>query len=251
MVKQTDNNGDAYGQMLLTQLKTGEEVCEIIEREDNFIDTGSAPGYYFIDYKHWLKAEKHAMKYVKGRVLDVGCGAGRHALYLQEKGFDVTGIDSSPGAVKVCRVRGLRRAIVRPFEDISKFKTASFDTVLMMGNNFGLFGSAKKGPPLLRELFRITSNNARIIAGSMNPYGTNNPAHLNYHKLNKKRGRMPGQIKFRIRFGTSISDWFDYLLVTPEEMGKLLNGTGWRIKKILGDAGHRYFAVIEKEFRSW
>lgn len=249
MVTRMNRDRDAYGQMLLAQLETGEELCEIIEREDNFIDTGSAPGYYFIEYKHWLPAEKQSMKYVRGRVLDIGCGAGRHSLYLQERGFDVTGIDNSPGAVKVCRARGLREAVVRPIEDLSKFKSASFDTVLMMGNNFGLVRSRDEAPTLLKELYRITSAGGRIIAGSMNPYGTSKPAHLSYHKLNRRRGRMPGQIRFRIRFGTAISDWFDYLLVTPEEMGSILQGTGWHIKKILGDAGHRYFAMIEKDLK--
>jgi ubiquinone/menaquinone biosynthesis C-methylase UbiE len=169
---------------------------------------------------------------------------------LQERGFDVTGIDNSPGAIKVCKARGLKKALVRSIEDISKFRTSSFDTVMMMANNFGLLSSPEEGRPLLREMFRITSVDARIIANSMNPYGTSKPEHLKYHKFNRQRGRMPGQIRFRIRFGTAISDWFDYLLVTPEEMGTILKGTGWHIKKILGDAGHRYFAVIEKDLRS-
>jgi 2-polyprenyl-3-methyl-5-hydroxy-6-metoxy-1,4-benzoquinol methylase len=45
---------------------------------------------------------EEAMQFVKGRVLDVGCGEGRHSLYLQEKWFDVLGIDISPLAIKVC-----------------------------------------------------------------------------------------------------------------------------------------------------
>ncbi|HDO42228.1 MAG TPA: methyltransferase domain-containing protein [Candidatus Bathyarchaeota archaeon] len=54
--------------------------------------------------------EQEAMKFIRGRVLDIGCGAGRHSIYLQNKGFNVIGIDISPLAIKVCRLRGLKKA---------------------------------------------------------------------------------------------------------------------------------------------
>ena len=83
-------------------LTTNEKKREIVERDDNFID-GKRDGYggdvYFSEYRDWLPIEKKAIKYAHGRVLDVGCGAGRHALYLQKKGLEVTGIDTSPLAI--------------------------------------------------------------------------------------------------------------------------------------------------------
>src|SRR5690349_24543108 len=96
---------------------------------------------YFSAYRDWSPLEKRAMKSVRGRVLDIGCGAGRHSLYLQGKGFDVTGIDNSPLAIKICRLRELKKAKVMGIEEVGNFKSDSFDTVIMMGNNFGLFGS--------------------------------------------------------------------------------------------------------------
>jgi 2-polyprenyl-3-methyl-5-hydroxy-6-metoxy-1,4-benzoquinol methylase len=59
------------------------------------------------------------MVFVKGRVLDIGCGAGRHSLYLQNQGFQVLGIDNSPLAVKVAKLRGLKRVKVMSIEDIN------------------------------------------------------------------------------------------------------------------------------------
>src|SRR5215210_9345463 len=117
------NNRDAYGQQLLAQYNNQTTTVEIIERDDDYIDTGSDPGLYFSEYKKWSPLEKRAVKLVKGRVLDIGSGAGRHALYLQGKGFDVTGIDNSPGAVEVCRLRGLKKALVRSVTDVDKFKS--------------------------------------------------------------------------------------------------------------------------------
>lgn len=238
---------DAYGQQLLAQHNSRTATVEIIEREDRFIDIGSEAGMYFRNYKQWSSLERHGIKVAKGRILDIGCGAGRHSLYLQQKGFDVTGIDISPGAVKVCKLRGLKKAFVRPITDLDKFKPYSFDTVLMLGNNFGLFGSAKGAKLLLKKLYRVTSPDARIIAGTRNPYKTSDPNHLQYHRLNKKRGRMPGQIKMRVRFEKTVGAWFDYLFVSPEEMEDILSDTDWQVERFIGPEEANYFAVIRKK----
>src|SRR5512143_2239846 len=121
---------DAYGRLLLAKYESGEPTAEIVERDDGYIDTGAEAGAYFAPYSQWSAQERRAIRFARGRVLDIGCGAGRHALYLQEKGLDVTGMDSSPGAVRVCKLRGLRRALVRPIAQVGRFRPASFDTVL-------------------------------------------------------------------------------------------------------------------------
>jgi SAM-dependent methyltransferase len=172
---------DAYGAELWDYYTTKEKKREIVERDDNFID-GKRDGYggdvYFSEFRDWSPIEKKAIKYAYGRVLDVGCGAGRHALYLQKKGLEVTGIDTSPLAVKICRLRGLRKAKALPFDQINKFPEDSFDTIVLMGNNFGLFGGFQKAKKLLHKLHRITSTNATIIATTTDPYKTDNPIHL-------------------------------------------------------------------------
>jgi hypothetical protein len=61
---------------------------------------------------------------------------------LQQTGHDVTGIDNSPGAIEVCRSRGLKNMLMRPIANVAEFESNSFDTILMLGNNFGLFGDA-------------------------------------------------------------------------------------------------------------
>ncbi len=238
---------DAYGQQLLAQYHNQEATVEIIERDDDYIDTGSDPGLYFSEYRQWSPLEKRAVKLVKGRVLDVGCGAGRHALYLQGKGFDVVGIDNSPGAIRVCKLRGLKRAIVRPISDVDKFKPASFDTIIMMGNNFGLFGSFENARAILKKLDRITSPDARIIAKTLDPYKTDNPLHLSYHHLNRRRGRLGGQIRMRVRYGATVGEWFDYLFASPEEMREILRHTDWQIEELLNAEEANYVAFIQKK----
>ena len=242
------NSQDAYGQQLLAQYLSGTQSAEIIERSDRYIDTGSAPGTYFLEYRDWSPLERRAIKLAHGKILDIGCGAGRHALYLQFNGFDVTGIDNSPGAIKVCKLRGLKKALVRSITDVDQFKPDSFDTVLMLGNNFGLFGSAPRARRILRQLYRVTTPTARIIAATFNPYRTDDPHHLQYHRRNKSRGRMGGQIRMRVRFWHAIGEWFDYLFVAPEEMESIISATDWRIEKfVTAKEDAHYFAVIRKK----
>lgn len=239
---------DGYGEQLWSYFKTGEPKTEIIERDDGFMALGKfGGGLYFSEYKDWDAVDKLAMKYVKGRVLDIGCGAGRHSLYLQGKGFDVTGIDNSPLAIKVCRARGLKKTRVRSIRDVGQFKSNSFDTVIMMGNNFGLFGSYKLARSLLKEFHRITSPDGRIVAVTRDPYATDDPGHLAYHKLNKKRGRMPGQLRLRVRFKGFIGSWFDYLLVSKDELKEIVENTGWKIERLLDGRYGQYGILLVKE----
>lgn len=186
------------------------------------------------------------MRLVKGRVLDIGCGAGRHGLYLQQKGFDVTGIDNSRGAVKVCKLRGYRKVRLMPITEIDQLASQSFDTVIMMGNNFGLMGGYKQAKRLLKYLYRITSDNGRIIAETVDPYQTKDPLHTHYHRLNRKRGRMGGQLRLRIRHNNIVGPWFDYVLVSQAEMKAIVRGTGWQITRTLGDKGPGYTVLLTK-----
>jgi len=143
-------------------------------------------------------------------------------------------------------LRGLKKARVTPIEELN-FKPGSFDTVLMLGSNFGLFGSFNKAKRILKKLYKMTSESGIIVASTRDPYKTENPDHLAYHKFNKKRGRMAGQLRLRVRFGKYVGRWFDYLIVSKEEMKEILHGTRWKIKEFIDSAGSIYIAVIEKE----
>jgi len=62
------------------------------ERDDGRRGASDLAGY-FADAREWLRIEREALAHARGRVLDVGCGPGRHALYLQRRGLEVVGID--------------------------------------------------------------------------------------------------------------------------------------------------------------
>jgi len=178
-------------------------------------------------------------------VLDVGCGAGRVALHLQERGHDVVAIDLSPLAVEVSRKRGVRDARELPVTRIGR-ELGRFDTIVMFGNNFGLMGSQRRAPWLLRRFRSIANEGARILGESVNPYKTDNPDHLAYHEENRRRGRMAGQLRIRIRHQAYATPWFDYLLVSPEEMASLAEGTGWELTRVIDEGEHVYVGVLER-----
>ena len=237
---------DAHGRLMYDFLK-GQEAYEVVERNDGYVEAVPASGY-FSNYQKWSPRHKTAMKSVKGRVLDIGCGAGRHSLYLQRKGFDVLGIDISPFAIKTSKLRGLRNAKVMSLAQVGP-QLGVFDTLLMMGLNFGLFGTPWKARQFLRKFHGITSNSAMIIAETRDPNKTKDPAHLAYHARNRERGKVAGELRIRVRYKTLLTPWFKFLIVSKQELKEILDGTGWRLRRVLNGSSPSgiYLAIIERE----
>jgi SAM-dependent methyltransferase len=239
--------GDAFGEMLLRGL-TDPNAAEIAERDDGFIAVSTfGARVYFAPLRRWPAAERRALRYVRGRVLDVGCGGGRVCLEAQARGLDVVGIDISPGAVEACRRRGVRDVRLLGIDDVDS-SLGPFDTIVMFGNNFGLFGRPTRAKRLLRRFAAVTTGRGRIVASSRHVYDTDEPSHLAYQRRNRERGRLSGELRIRMRFRDLIGPWFDYLIVTKEEMADVIAGTGWTIAKVVEPAGEPlYCAVLEKE----
>jgi hypothetical protein len=154
-------------------------------------------------------------------------------------------VDVSARALKGARLRGLRRTRRMSITEITP-ALGRFDTVLMLGNNFGLMGNFARARRLLRRFAGMTSARARMIVQSNDVYRTKNPRHLAYQRWNRRRGRMPGQIRFRVRYENLTSGDMDYLMVCVEEMRKIVAGTGWRVARVLAGKGGVYVAVLEK-----
>ena len=94
MKQREDIAEDLWGEACLDYWRTGDgEYC--LRRDDGHSNADPLRTYF---RKELWEGELKALVHVRGRVLDVGCGPGQHLLWLQERGFQVTGIDISPGA---------------------------------------------------------------------------------------------------------------------------------------------------------
>lgn len=243
---------DAFGNALMAYL-LGNETHYAIEREDGYLDIGSL-AHYFDPYEQWSRIEKTMPDFVKGRVLDIGCGAGRHSIYLQNLGHEVVGIDASPIAIEVAKQRGLKNGIPISIDELIELDSPNlgiFDSIIMMGHNIGLLHNFETGKKILSRFAEITSPTARIIGTTRDLGITIKPHHLTYQENNLARGRMRGQIRFRIRHEMFATSWYDYLFVSENELRELAHGTGWKLKTtIYGDGGFggiSYLAVLCKE----
>lgn len=239
------NHQDAFGHLMM-DYHLGKRPVEIIERDDGNIETSSGPGYYFSPYESWIESTRRAADLARGRCLDVGCGAGRVALHLQNKGLEVVAIDNSPLAVEVCRLRGVRDARCLSLAQVNK-KLGVFDSILMFGSNLSLLGDRERAPKLLNRLAAITNPGGLIIGQTRDPYHTTDPDHLAYHEFNRQRGRAPGQVRIRVRHRKYKGPWFDYLFVSQDELLALLEGTPWRAVEIIERDDGVYFAVLRNE----
>ena len=245
---------DAHGQMF-SDYHNGQEEVEVVEREDGLIDNSSAsnalgPRDYFAEYEDWAEHQKLAMSDVRGCVLDVGCAAGRHALHLQEQGHDVLGIDNSSLAIETCQHRGLKNTRVMSTARLSP-ETGIFDTILLMGRNFGYVGSPIRARSLLNKFAAMTSDTARIIVETLDPHQTTDPCHLAYHQFNQDQGRMSGQLRLRVHYRQYTTPWFDYLFVSKAEIEEILNGTAWQVERYIDLANTpTYVAILSKSLHA-
>jgi SAM-dependent methyltransferase len=119
--------------------------------------------YLFRDFISMPKIEQTALQLAKGKILDVGCGAGSHSLYLQEKGLEVTAIDISSNAIKACELRGIKMARVQNVLDLENEK---FDTILLLMNGTGIFGSLNNTAVYLQKLKSLLAPNGQILIDS-------------------------------------------------------------------------------------
>jgi len=152
---------DLFGQALLDFQKG--KFTEDIITSTNISDDDSLPiTYLFRTFKEMPKLEQKALKLAKGKILDVGCGAGSHSLYLQEKGFQLKSIDISQGAIEVCKLRGLKNVEVKNILD----ETETFDTILLLMNGTGIFQELSQVSKYLTHLKSLLNPKGQIFIDS-------------------------------------------------------------------------------------
>ncbi len=208
------HNGN-YSEDIITETNISEE------------DEMSIP-YFFRSYSEMNSLEKKALSETKGNVLDVGCGAGIHSLYLQDKGHEVTAIDISEGAVTVCNEIGIKN--VRKIELLS-LESEKFDTILLLMNGTGIFKKLIHVSEYLQKLKSLLMPNGQILIDSSD---------LRYmYDVGEEGGiivpadRYYGELEFTISYKGEKSESFDWLYLDPNlfENACLASGLDFKLLK--------------------
>ncbi|KAA8923552.1 MAG: SAM-dependent methyltransferase [Thermoplasma sp.] len=223
-----DDSEDAFGHAL-KDYHLGKCSYEMVETKDGKIDVTSI-SYYFRDYDDWPAMEREAIRYAGGRIIDVGAGAGRHSLYLQNHGFDVTAFDVSPLAVEVMRDRGLKNVKLAGIDEID----GGWETMILLGNNFGLLRTIREAHEFLRRFYSESSEGAKIIAETTDPISAGFHAESGY----------PGELEIRITYERYRTGWFRYLLVDRVKLEEIVDGTGWHIESIFDMNGVDVYCFV-------
>lgn len=152
---------DLFGQAIL-DYQLG-NYTENLKTETDISEEDELPlPYLFRTYEQMPDLEQKALSLATGKVLDVGCGAGGHALYLQSKNLEVTSIDISPKAIETCLRRGVKNALV---QDVMTME-GKFDTILLLMNGAGMCGRLDKIDAFLQKLKSLLNENGKILTDS-------------------------------------------------------------------------------------
>lgn len=236
---------DTFGRIMFDALE-GKEAKYSVERDDGFITT-STGHQYIVKFEDWAVEEKLAAEEIEGPVLDVGCGAGRVGIYAKKQGIEYVGVDLSEMAIAVCRQRGLQDVHVMSADKI-ELDRSDFKTIVLFGNNFGIMGTIDSTIRMLQGFHGITSDDAIILAGSIDPEETDNKVHISYHSKNKARGKPLGQVRLRNKYQGEVDDWWYLLLCGKELMSELAEQAGWVLERVIGGPKYNVGVLKKKMF---
>lgn len=135
---------------------------------------------YILIYKHrnWENAQAEAKLLaqwmglpVHSRLLDVGCGMGRHAIALAEQGYKVTGIDLSTHLLKEARRKDEEGKVAFVHGDMRRlpFADGEFDATLNLFTSFGYFEEEEDNVQVLQELRRVLRADGQFLIDYLNP----------------------------------------------------------------------------------
>ena len=196
--------------------------------------------YMFRSFKEMPELEQKALQLCKGNVLDVGCGAGSHGLYLQEKGFSVIGLDASKGAIEVSTLRGLKNTA---HSELLKYEGEQFDTILILMNGVGLAGTLDGLEPFFSKLKSLLKDGGQILLDSSDIIymfeddedgGYWIPDNVNYY----------GEVSFEMEYKKEKSESFPWLYVDYNTLQRAANYSNLTCELVMEGEHYDYLARL-------
>jgi len=190
---------------------------------------------YFRSSEEMPKLEWIALQQCRGRILDIGAGAGSHSLALQHLGLDVTALEISPLAAGVINARGVRQIICQDFFSLP-VEEGVYDTLLLMMNGIGLSGTLDGLRAFLNKARLLLRPGGRLVFDSTDIaylYDGRPPKTLPYY----------GEIRYQYEYRRERSDWFNWLFIDRKTLTDVAASAGWKTEVIFEDKSDQYLAV--------
>lgn len=179
--------------------------------------------YLFRSYDQMPLIEQKALEIARGRILDIGCGAGSHSLYLQSIGKEVLALDNSKGAVEVCRKRGVENVVLA---DINSFNPdQTYDTLLLLMNGIGLAGTINSLPDFLNKLKGLLSPEGQIILDSSDVIYMFEEDQDGGYWIDASKGYY-GETQFQLHYHKMKSETFPWLYIDFESLKEIAADCG-------------------------
>ena len=229
---------DLFGQALLDYQNSNYKEDIITSTSISDDDVLPIP-YLFRSYKKMPKLEQKALDLAFGKVLDVGCGAGSHSLYLQnEKELDVKAIDISIGAIEVCKKRGIKNAEVL---DVLK-ETTQFDTILLLMNGTGVFQELNQVTKYLSHLKSLLKTNGQILIDSSDIIYMYEDEDGGY--LFNENGNYYGELEYYVNYKDEKEEPFKMLYLDFKLLKNACFALGLKCKMLALGEHYDYLAII-------
>jgi len=232
-------NKDPMGAAILGYQQTGKaEKIRVLSSmfDEDEIDVP----YLFRNIEEMPNLEKMALKMAKGRILDVGAGAGCHALALQQKKKDVAAIDISPLSVQTMQIRGIRD--VRCINVFDPRIGETYDTILLLMNGSGIIGTLKNIPQFFACMRSLLNQNGQVLLDSSD---------LKYLYENEDgtydidpSGPYYGEIDYQMVYQGVKGDKFDWLYIDYNTLEMLAALNGFRCEKVMEGDHYDYLAKL-------
>ncbi len=177
--------------------------------------------HLFRTYQDMPMLEQKALDLAQGRVLDVGAGAGCHALALQEQGLSVKAIDISPLSCEAMKLRGVKDVECINLFDAHLSDGASlhgaadvnsgFDTILLLMNGTGIAGKIACLPTFFKRLKALVNPGGQILIDSsdLKYIYENEDGSLDINLA----GAYYGEVDYQMAYKQVKGDTFDWLYV--------------------------------------
>ncbi len=232
---------DPYGQALLDYHRSGVDASFILRRDDGFEAVLSAASFF--DAANFSELERHALDLCEGKVLDIGAGAGRHALALQHRGLEVTAVDILPEAVFVMRERGVREALPH---DVMTLENRTFDTLLMLMNGIGLVGTPSELDRFLSHAAHLVNVGGCLLCDSIDVSKTTDPVHVRYREKNVRKKRYPGQQFYSASHAHRTGPLFPWLHLDFATLSDHARINQWAAELVVSSEDGHYLAKLTK-----